>query len=345
MKKNILLFILFSCSYVTLAQESELLAKNYYLKGEDAYNKEHFIESYYFLDKASETLGKDNSKILYLKIRSAYYAVLKEKNYKYNGEIHGLLVIFINIVNTKKYPVEKYHAIMDIKEKTKDWTQNLQSIDEILAKCKQNTPVAIDSINGGKITNIEINYKRWDDGGWPYFVNDTRVKNIGISEKNKIKGMGGKTGHKIYIKDDKIFAAYTKKGISEVLNEEDKINFYSEKIRNPFFDYYINPLEKKLRIVSISENEIIISTDFDYLDNNSKKVVYTIDPISYIITSKRILEFRDETIYYGTFISLSDFRKVYENINLPFKMVSDLRYFSRELIDVQINKKIKVSFP
>lgn len=145
-------FLIHLLSY---SQDNEAIAKSYYLKAEDAYNNEKFIDCHELLHKASDALGHDNSKILYLKILSAYDAIQKQSDFKYFNEIKKELTDFFTLTDSKTYPEEKYLQIVSVKEEVDKWKNPFRKIPS----------TSITDINGHKINTAELG-----NNGKPFII-------------------------------------------------------------------------------------------------------------------------------------------------------------------------------
>lgn len=126
MKKIIILLISGLYTTMIIAQDKNLMAQNYYLQAEDAFNNQNYMSSIEFIKKASNTLGTTNSKILDLKIRSTYQAFKDRLLNKFETKDVIALKIdidsFFIITQSQVYPKEKYINILNIKDEVEQWT-------------------------------------------------------------------------------------------------------------------------------------------------------------------------------------------------------------------------------
>ena len=149
------LFLLFGTSILSYGQDNNAIAQSYFIKAEDAFNNENFLYCHELLDKASDALGHDNSKILYLKILSAYDAIQKQSDFKYFNEIKKELADFFTLTDSKTYPEEKYLQIVAVKEEVDKWENPFRKIPS----------TSITDINGQKIKTAELS-----NNGKPFII-------------------------------------------------------------------------------------------------------------------------------------------------------------------------------
>ena len=108
-----------ACFYgaVSFSQDNETVAQINYTKAEEFYNQQTFqgyeqcIEA---LAKAEKALGNTNSKILYLKLKALSGSA--QGYYFYNYDIDTTLSAFFKITDAKKYPLDKYAEIVNIRD-------------------------------------------------------------------------------------------------------------------------------------------------------------------------------------------------------------------------------------
>jgi hypothetical protein len=161
LKISLLCYLLITLCSKPFCQDKDVIAKNYYLKAEDAFNNEQFLYSYYLLQKTTKALGTDNSKILDLKIRSAYSAINIDDDYKYFNELKKDIDQFFKITDAKKYPEDKYFAIVEIKEKVNSIKVNFPSVSDILRQSFLRM-VNNDTTFYNQIKSLEIDYTEYD---------------------------------------------------------------------------------------------------------------------------------------------------------------------------------------
>lgn len=124
LKFTLTIVLLVPFSLLTNAQDKDLMAQNYYLQAEDAYNKRSWHTCKELLEKAEIALGKTNSKILDLKIRDINEllksnSLLSNETIKYQSELKNNIDTFFQITNSATYPKEKYFTILNIQDQIK----------------------------------------------------------------------------------------------------------------------------------------------------------------------------------------------------------------------------------
>lgn len=103
-------------------QDKEVEAQYHYTQAESLYDKDQFVEAYQSLFECEKILGKTNSKILYLKIKSMdKIGIDLENNFRHDTTLNNALrkeiKTFFEITDVNKYPKEKYFDIIEIKKR------------------------------------------------------------------------------------------------------------------------------------------------------------------------------------------------------------------------------------
>lgn len=97
--------------------KEEVESEYYFNKAQAFFDEGKFVDAYNTLQDCKKVLGRTNSKILYLSIKSldeyfwASYDTLAKRL------IRESLPVFFNIIDQNKYPKEKYFEIIEIRDK------------------------------------------------------------------------------------------------------------------------------------------------------------------------------------------------------------------------------------
>lgn len=116
MRTVILFFTLLLPSLSSFSQDKEKEAQYYFTKAETFYNEGSFVEAFNALVDCENVLGKSNSKILYMRIKSSDGAYKARPDSIFVNNIKLDINLFFEITNADNYPATKYFEIIDLKK-------------------------------------------------------------------------------------------------------------------------------------------------------------------------------------------------------------------------------------
>lgn len=131
--RRIIISTLLSCAVWTIsAQDKDVEAQVYYLNAERAFDTSGFVNCILELNKAEKALGATNSKILYLKVKAL--SNIYSLHYPLAYMMDTCLKAFFKITDAKKYPIEKYGEIINIKNKFNGFGNDLGPVFQTLTQ-------------------------------------------------------------------------------------------------------------------------------------------------------------------------------------------------------------------